>query len=108
MNRHVQIASASLESCLCKQNQVIEKFHAKPKVFGYKFYAGLRAKVVLQVKCCGCIITHFCRSFMNLGQSSLLTTIVVNENDEFKFDVTLKILINNLMTNINLIGKLNI
>ena len=27
-----------------KRNRVIEKFYAKPKVFGSKFYAGLRAK----------------------------------------------------------------
>ena len=42
MNQH--IASAGVESCLHKQNHVIEKFYAKPKVFGFMFHAGLRVK----------------------------------------------------------------
>ena len=41
-NRH--IANAGIESCLRKLNHAIKKFHAKPKVFGHKFQAGLRIK----------------------------------------------------------------
>ena len=38
------VASAGIESCLHKQNRVIEKFYANPKVFDSKFYAGLMVK----------------------------------------------------------------
>ena len=34
------VASIGIESCLRKQNRIIEMLHAKPKVFGSKFYAG--------------------------------------------------------------------
>ena len=32
--------------CLRKQNHVVKKFYAKPKVFGCKFYSGLRVEDV--------------------------------------------------------------
>ena len=35
------MASTGVESSLRKQYRVIEKFYAKPKVFGSKFYVGL-------------------------------------------------------------------
>ena len=38
------IVSAGIEGCLCRQNRVIKKFYAKPKIFGFKFYAGVRVK----------------------------------------------------------------
>ena len=37
INWHV--ASTGVESCLCKQNRVVEKFYANPS-FRLKFYAG--------------------------------------------------------------------
>ena len=43
------VASAGVESCLRKQNHVIEKFYAKPKVFGSKFYVGLRVKFIGEI-----------------------------------------------------------
>ena len=44
------MASAGADSCLCKQKRVIEKFYAKPKVFGSKFYAGLRVKNLQEIE----------------------------------------------------------
>ena len=41
------VASTGIESCLRKQNRVIEKFYANPKVFGSTFYTGLRVKWAL-------------------------------------------------------------
>ena len=45
MNRW-HVASTGVKSYLRKQNPVIEKFYAKPKIFGLKFYVGLRVKMV--------------------------------------------------------------
>ena len=41
---HWHIASAGIKSCLCKQNYIIEKFHAKPKAFEIEFCVGSRVK----------------------------------------------------------------
>jgi len=43
------VASVGVESCLHKQNRVIEKLYAKPKVFGSKFYVGLRVKFIGEI-----------------------------------------------------------
>ena len=41
------VASTGVESCLRKHYHVIEKFHAKPKILGFKVYVGL----IKQHKC---------------------------------------------------------
>ena len=41
------VASADIESCLRKQNHIIEKFYAKAKIFGFKLDAGLSIKPIL-------------------------------------------------------------
>ena len=46
---------------LRKQNRVVEKFYAKPKVFGFKFYAGLRVKeyyICTNSALCTCMCVH--------------------------------------------------